>query len=132
MKPDYIFMIFWVPMASIAVLFWMISLLGFRAGWKSAFAAGFLGMVIGAIIGGVFFAIKRDEHVKEMRRAHYKELYDIGYVEFGGEGFVSFRKNDYVCEAKEGFDDLNNEIILSDSVQCSQEGDEREILENPR
>ena len=132
MKPDYIFMIFWVPMASIAVLFWMISLLGFRAGWKSAFAAGFLGMVIGAIIGGVFFAIKRDEHVKEMRRAHYKELYAIEYVEFGDSSKVTFRKNNFLCEATEGFDDLRREIILGDTVQCSEEGDEREILENPR
>lgn len=132
MKTDYIFMIFWIPMASWAVFLWAVSLLGFREGWKSAFLAGFVGLLIGAAFGGIIFAVKRDEHVKEVRKAHYKELYGIEYIEFDGESFVSFRKDDFVCEAKEGFDDLRNEIILSDSVQCSQEGDEREILENPR
>lgn len=132
MKTDYTIMIFWIPMAATAIVFWAVTLLIFREGWKSAFAAGFVGLFFGAIIGGTIFAVKRDEHVKEMRRAHYKELYAIEYVEFGDSSKVTFRKNNFLCEATEGFDDLRREIILGDTVQCSEEGDEREILENPR
>lgn len=131
MKPVEIFTVMWIPMAA---GFAILACLGiaFRENWKNIFTAGFVGMLIGAAIGGIVWGAKHVDYTREVRKERYRIEYGITYVEFGSDGNLTFRKNDFLCEAKEGFDDLHNEIIFADSVQCSQEGDEREILENPR